>query len=344
MTPPLLCETKDRYITRLSGDLHPDKPGFGETGWIVSEDVNVEHLLNTFTSLDTNSGVVWDACGNFMDHLYWHKPRRTVLGPKIEGLPNDHLLKPECLFKLSRLFGGIGNHPERKRLLTNALQLEKERGNYLRIALTLGHLSDANRWINLHEEGIKQAREALGIYERLGDKAGQVDSLNTLAHILYEDFQLDAAETAAFRAINLVPGKGHEFLVCKSHRFLSLIHRRKGQKEKAIHHHETAISIASNFKWHDQLFWNHYNLAELFLHEDEFDKTNAHIEEAKLHTANNAYNLARAMETQAEILFWQDELEDAKLEVSRALEVFEKLGAANDGGRCRSLLQRWSEW
>jgi hypothetical protein len=101
---PLLCTTKERYFARMSVDLEPDVPGFEDAQWIVSEDVNIEHLLDVFTSIDTNSDDVWNACINFMRHLYWHKPRGTVLQRKIEGLPDDHRSKPQCLFWLSRLF------------------------------------------------------------------------------------------------------------------------------------------------------------------------------------------------------------------------------------------------
>jgi hypothetical protein len=101
---PLLCSTKERYFSRLSVDVHPSKPGFEEARWITSEDVNVEHLLDVFTTTDGTSGGVWDACVNFMDHLYWHKPRLVILGRKIEALTDDHPSKLECLFRLSQLF------------------------------------------------------------------------------------------------------------------------------------------------------------------------------------------------------------------------------------------------
>jgi len=80
---PLLCTTKKHYFTRMSVDLDPDRPGFEETRLIVSEDVNVEHLLNIFTSIDVSSDDVWDACANFIEHLAWHKRRLIVLKPKI---------------------------------------------------------------------------------------------------------------------------------------------------------------------------------------------------------------------------------------------------------------------
>jgi len=73
MSSPLSA-TKECYFARLSIDIYPGKPGFEESRWITSEDANVEHLLDVFTSVNTKSKEVWDACAKFMDHLYWHKP------------------------------------------------------------------------------------------------------------------------------------------------------------------------------------------------------------------------------------------------------------------------------
>ena len=126
---PLLCATKDRYLTRLSVFLHPDTHEFEESKWIQSEDINVEHLLDVFTLIDPNALDVWMACFRFMEHLYWHKPRLTLLRPKIEGLPDGHLFKPRCLRGLSQLFEMVGNLAEEKRLLTHALSLWRKRWN-----------------------------------------------------------------------------------------------------------------------------------------------------------------------------------------------------------------------
>ena len=95
---PLLRSTKERYFSRLSVDVEPGRPGFEEARWITSEDVNAEHLLDVFTTIDATSGDVWGACADFAKHLSWHKPRLVILGPKIETLPDDHPSKPECLF------------------------------------------------------------------------------------------------------------------------------------------------------------------------------------------------------------------------------------------------------
>ena len=123
---PLLCTTKECYFRQLSVHVYPDSPSFEGARWITSEDVNVEQLLDVFTSADTGSDGVWDACAHFMKHLYWHKTRVVMLGPKIEGLPDNHPSKPECLFQLSQLFQSVGRFAEGKRLLDHTLKLWRE--------------------------------------------------------------------------------------------------------------------------------------------------------------------------------------------------------------------------
>ena len=336
---PLLCATKKHYFSRLSVGVVPGKPGFEEARWIKSEDVNVEHLLDIFTSIDANSDDAWDACANFADHLVWHKPRLTVLGPKIEGLADDHPPKSQCLYRLAQLSNPIGNHVERKRLLTHALELESERGNDCRVARTLRSLSDANRVLGLRKEGIKQGKEALEIFERLGDAARQVECLLLLAWLLWEDKQLDAAEEAASRTIDLVLGKDEQYLVCESHRILGYIYHSKGEREKAIHHFEAALGIASSFSWHSLLFWVHYALANLFFDEVRLHDAHTHVERARSHTVGNAYYLGRAMELRATIWYDQHQFEDAKSEVLRAAVAYEKAGAARNVEGCREFLR-----
>ena len=52
---PILCSTKEHYFGRLLVCIHLGKPGFDEARWIISEDVNVEHLLNVFAATDATS-------------------------------------------------------------------------------------------------------------------------------------------------------------------------------------------------------------------------------------------------------------------------------------------------
>ena len=335
----LLCMTRELYFTRMSVDIDPDKPNLGETQWIMSEDVNVEHLLDIFTTIDPNSGSVWIACANFIQHLRWHKKRLTTLQSKIEGLPDNHNSKPACLFQLSWLFYSAGNYAERKRLLTHALKLWRKQGDDYGAAQTLMCLSDINRLMHLPKEGIEQAGEALEIYERLGDTLKQAECLDCLASSLRDDGQLGAAEEAVFRAIALLPEKGQEFRVCQSHRTLGRIHRSKGEIEKAIHDYEVALGIASPFDWHNHLFWIHYKLAELFRDQRRLDDTQSHLERAKLHVVNDTYCSGLAMQMQAGVWYRQGRLEEARTEALRAADVYEKLGAAKKVEDCRKLLR-----
>jgi len=334
----LLGTTKEYYFTRLSARICPGESGFEESRWITSEDVNVEHLIDIFTSIDANSKSIWDLCAKFMGHLYWHKPRLVMLGPKIEALPDDHPSKARCLQDLSWLFKSVGNQVERKRLLTNTLKLRRGQGDDLQVARTLNYLSDTNRLMGHFEEGIQQAEEAEKIFERLGSREKRAECLISLAGLLHRDEQLDAAEKAASRAIDLLPEKGRQLGVCQGHRVLALIYHSKGNMEKAIHHFEVVLAIASSFRWYDELFWVHFSLAGVFCGEGRFDVEHAQLERAKFYAVNDPYRLARVSRAQAWLLYRQHRFEEAKSEASRALDMFVGFAAAGDVETTRQIL------
>jgi len=335
---PLLSTTKECYFARLSVDVDPDRPGFGEAQWITSEDVNIEHLLDVFSAIDATSGGIWDACANFMEHLFWHKPRLIVLGPKIESLPDDHPSKPQCLYQLSKLFHSVGNWVERKRLLVHALGSWRERGDDHWVALTLSSLSDANRHMGIHKEGIQQAEGASEIFERVGDTARQARCLVGLAWLLYDDDQLDTAEETASRAINLLSERDEKFQACRCHRVLGEIYHSKGETEKAIGNFELALGIAASSDWHKEMCLIHFSLVLLFAKEGAFDDAHTHIERAKSHAVNYPYLVARAVQLKALVLYRQHRPEEARSEASSTLHMFRKLGAAKDAEYTRMLL------
>jgi len=339
----LLCTTKEHYFSRMSVDIDPIKSNFRESQWIVSEDVNVEHLLDIFTVVDADSDSVWDACGYFMRHLYWHKNRLVILKLRIEGLPDDHRCKPLCLSDLSWLFNSVGDRVEQRRLLSHALKLQRERGGDYQIAIFLKELSGVNRLMGLHKEGIEAIKEALGIFKRLGETVHQATCLIQFALLFCDDEQFDVAEGAALRAIGILPEKGEDYQVCESHSALGEIYQSKGEIEKAIRHYELALGIASSFNWDAELFWVHYELLKLFRREGRFDDAQTHVEHAKSHAVNSAYNLGYVTEQQAWVWYEQDRLEEAKSEALCAAGIYEKLGAAKDVEDCKDLLRHVEE-
>ena len=342
-TSPLLRMTKEHYFTRMSVKLHYNTPGISKARWIVTEDVNVEHLLDVYTSLDPDASNNWDACISFMDHIRWHKPRKTVLRKKIEVLPDSYRSKSKCLFKLASLSAAAGNYAEQTSLLNQALKLERERGNDNWVALTLRNLSNASRMLGRYEEGIIQAKESLEIYERLGETVEHARCLNVLARLLHEDGQFDAAEAAILQSIKFLPEKGEECKVCRSHRALGDIYLSRGKREEAVQHYETALGIASSFDWHDHLFSIHFSMAELFLDGEGFEDANTHVEQATSHALDNTFYLGRAVLLRAWIWFRQMRLQDAAVEALRAQEVLEKLGALRYLESCKTLLQKIEE-
>ena len=340
---PLLNMAKECYFTRLSGDIHPGKPGFEEARWITSEDVNVEHLLNVFTTIDGTSTEVWDACSRFMAQLSCQKPRLVTLGSKIKALPNNHPSKAQCLFDLSWLCDSVGNMVERKRLQICALELWRGQGDDFKAAQALSGLSDTNRVMGLREEGIEQAEEASRVFERLGHPVQQAESLAILAGLLRQKKQLDAAEEAALHAIELLPEEGEPIRVYICHRALGTIYESKGETEKALHQYEIALGIASTLKDVEALFWVHSVLAQLFTKQGRLGDAQIHIEHAKTFASNSTYHLACASQQQAELWYMQGMFGKARSGALAALDVFEKLGS-NDVETARQLLQDIDAW
>ena len=334
LSSPLFCATKETYFARLP--VKPDifSPPPKETRWIISEDVNIEHLLNVLASIDTNSSGVWRTCADFLCLLSWHKPRHTVLGLKIKQLPDDHHLKFDCSLRLTVLLGNIGSHADRKQVLEHIRKLE-EGGDDYRIALISMLLAAANVQLGLAQEALGQAREAVEIFERIGDIKAHGSSLIALAAALAANHQLDAAEEAASRILRLVPEKGEEYLACYAHGILCAIYSLKGERENFLHHNQTALEIATRFDWQDQIFSAHWYLAQLYFGEEKFDDAIAHAERAKSHAINNAPGMAQASFLQTTSYYRQGKLQKAKFEALRMVEIFERLGAQDrvEGGR-----------
>jgi tetratricopeptide (TPR) repeat protein len=221
----------------------------------------------------------------------------------------------------------------------HALKRWREQGNDFRVAETLWWVSESNRVLHLNEEGIQQAKEALGIYKRLDDISGQARALTRLAHLLYDDGQLAAAEGAASQVIDHFSGKDEQFHVCRSYRILGYICRSKDRREEAANHLKAALGIASSFNWRPQLIWIHDSLATLAFDEGRFDDAHAHIEHAKSYAVNDAHSMGLVVEQQALLWYQQRKFQEAMSAASHAADVFEGLGATKCAGDCRTLLR-----
>ena len=323
----LLCTVKEYYSSRLSVHAHLDIPDFEETRWITSEDVNVEHLLDVFTSIDPNSDGVWVACAAFLGHLRWHRPRLTILGSKIQRLRNNHPSKSLCMSLLALAFDSLGNYSESRRLLADSLRLWRDRGNDRMVARTLVLLAQVNvQQSKFTAEGIPQAEGALEIYENLNDTVGQGDSLRVLAVLLSKDNQFDAAEKAASRAINLCSESDKDGL-CQHHEIIGHIYSARGDTEAAVSHLKTALGIATSASSREIQASILRGLVQVLLQGGRFDDAETYLERLKLDGVDNLFSLGLAAAIQVCVWRRQGRFEEAESEVSRVFGLYEEAGA-----------------
>jgi tetratricopeptide (TPR) repeat protein len=221
--------------------------------------------------------------------------------------------------------------------LHSALKLWRDREDLHWVAQTLAYLSGVNLILDVREEGVHQAKEALELYEQLNHTAGQARCLASLAQSSYYDGQLEAAKGTASRAIALLSKRNQQFLLCECYRLLGNVYHSEGDRGKAIEHLEVALVIAS-LNLHDQVFRIHATLVVLFTEGGRLDDACAHFELAKSHAASNALNVAHVMELQAYIWYEQRRFEEAESEASYAVGAFERLGAAVHVESCRKFL------
>ncbi|KAF9789220.1 hypothetical protein BJ322DRAFT_526902 [Thelephora terrestris] len=112
----LLWGVKEQYFSRLhlaDEELQPGTPGFNETKWVIQEESNVEHLLETFAALEEGSEDVWGAYADFLLHLSWHKPAQNT--PGADG--GDLIYTPMERSKFVGSFGKRMIHPLSDNLL-----------------------------------------------------------------------------------------------------------------------------------------------------------------------------------------------------------------------------------
>ena len=181
--------------------------------------------------------------------------------------------------------------------------------------------------------------EALAMYERLDDTARQAAVLLDLALLLVQDDQVNAAEEAASRAISL-SDKPKQRHVCIHHHILAHICQSRGEKEMAINHLNTAFRIAVSLNLWDEQAKILVCLVKLLHEAERFDDAQVHLEYLKSQAGSDPFNLGYAMVTQAHVWFHAGRFEEAKAEVLRATDVFEKIGVSvGSVAPCKTFLQ-----
>ena len=289
LSSPLLLMVKDHYLAQFTDSPDLDRPEFGGVEWLMSEDANVEHLLDIFTPIGACPEITWNAFAGSIAHSCEHKSQLIKSGPHIEGLPGHHPPKLQCLLPPSGLFVQVGNYVQRKQFLTHLLKFWRDRGDLYQVALTLMRLTVVDQLMGLLEEAIQLANEALEIFRQLKDTVRQAWCLSLLVLPCLRGNQVDATgETPPL------------VTAYHCHQILHSTYHYKGNCGKVAEHLKAVPGIdASSRSWHGGVARVRYSPVFPFAEEGRFSNTNAHSKWAKPGAAHNANNLAYTMTQQA---------------------------------------------
>ena len=338
----LLVTTKDQYFDRLCAwQYERGVDGLTEAKWFVSEDINAEHLLDVFVSIDTELMGVWRACHQFLDQLAEYKPRPVILGPKINILPETHPFKANCVRALATLFAVLGDFSVARRLHFHELRLWEGHRNELNGAIALTRLADANRLLGSTREGIGQAEEALKIFERLEDKCWQGHCLKIIAWGYVDCRQLRGASRCVDRLFALLGNGGDKGLLRSCGRILATISVQIGNLSDAKEILESTLEVPLLLGDAHSRFWIIYRLAEVYFGLGDLDGVGNQITGMKslAQVSHDQYLLGRAMELQAKVWLKTGKFAEARSEALLALSAYGKAGNSRNQEKCGELLK-----
>ena len=342
----LLDDLQAYYYTELDtcSQLSPGDEGFERTKWIGSEDDNVERLIYHFLiSSSSDRDAITDAstaCENFLHLLYAQKPRRTILGPLVEELPEDGselaVAKAWCLRRLGELERYLGGLAEARALLSDAQELFLREGMRDPAASCLLQVARICRDLGEYVEAERQFREASAIFSELRDTDGEAHCNHGLGRMLLKMGK--GVEAAPFLEDAQEYFESIEDLQNVSEISISLgrVKLSQGNLEDAQNHFEAARGIAEkmeNWNWLGEcLRWE----AEVSLKLEQWGKAHKLLGEARKHflNTNDIRWAATCLMARGSAHCDQQEFVIAMADLSQALDEFVLIDSKRDQARC----------
>ena len=342
----LLDDLRTYYYTELdaSSQLSPGDDGFEQTKWIGSEDDNVERLINHFLiSSSSDRDEITEAstaCENFLHLLYAQKPRRTILGPLVEKLPEDDnelaVAKAWCLRRLGELERYLGDLAEARELLSDAQNLFLHEGMRNPAASCLLQVARIGRDLGEYVEAERQFREASAIFSELRDSDGEAHCNHGLGRMLLKMGK--GVEAAPFLEDAQEYFESLEDWQNVSEIRISLgrVELSEQNLEDAQNHFEAARDIAEkmeNWNWLAEcLRWE----AEVSLKLEQWEKAHRLLGEARKYflNTNDIRWAATCLMARGSAHCDQQEFPIAMAELSQALEEFILIDSKRDQARC----------
>jgi predicted ATPase/serine/threonine protein kinase len=200
--------------------------------------------------------------------------------------------------------------------------------------------------------GVDRVKEALRLFQQLGDKQGIACSLNTLGLIAYDQSAYDEAASLLQQALTFYRDLNDEYGIASCLNHLAILAQNRGDYQRATTFQEESVAIRRSLGDQLGLASSLNNLGVVALDHNDYRRAASLFQESLslFRTIEDSLGIASSLTNLGEMAQYQGDYEQARLRYLEALDLFREvgdkrevatlLGNLGDVARCQGDYQR----
>lgn len=344
---PLLAGVRKFYYTNLGkhGRPSPGDDNYDNGLWVASEDDNIERLLDHHFSESGQHPSACAASWYFFHYLHWHKPRKTILEPRVQSLPDSlSKWKARCLLAIGNIAFQMGRYAEASQYLTSARNIALADGNGWLATLCLTSLAGLNRDLGRLADAAVLYQQTVTWYSDEGYDFNETISIMRLGSIARRRGDFYQASKLLTQARDYYePMRTCNFALTTTH--LGFLAFDEGNYAQGRNHFNTAIASFTDLRDVGNLGWCLSAFAAMELMVDNWPKVHELIDRARdvFVKASIVGEAAGCLTEKGRAYCFQGEFDLAKEYLARAKEESVLAASATDEAEC-AYVSAWVEF
>ncbi len=330
---------KGKELAEVSGDM--DKRGniylaLGALYYHTSDYENSEHhikeSINIFEEIENlkklsasynNFALVYSAVGEPDKSLEYHEKclemskeigRKRTIAVSLNNMGNLYL-------NMGQIQKGLEKHKK-------GLEIKEEIGDRFGIATSLNNIGDIYLTLSKLEKALEYEEKALDLSDEIGYKKGASIALHNIGEIYFNQDELDKALEKYEQSIEIDKGIGRKKGMAINLSRLTEVHLNKGDIFKAEEDAERALDISKEANSKEEEGMSKRSLGMVYRVQEKWDEAikmfNDGIEVLK--DSGNERDLAKIHYEYGILLKKKEDLKIARVNLEKALEIFEEMG------------------